>query len=341
MIYLYILYSIYVLAVVLPTVLVFVFKKINKKLFNLIVIIDLILITLIPFVINSNKLSNVIDIKDSDKVASIIYSAAVSLACIYLSHIIRIQREYKEIEEKISRQMERFVNHPVLESKENLDGVITSMFNLPHSRETVLDFFIKSLKEIQRKGAVRINMSFVEYTNLLGLLMEGADTVMGTFTRRPYVIKGKMEKDKLIKEYIGILNKHKNKIDRICVFEKDEIERMRQRNNGREEIVWFKNTIPSNRVKWTETGVFKEEMLLLGCDLSFIMRSAGNRMVDFAIFDDILLRWNTVNDKTDYGTIIMLIGEEAINLRKTMESYMNNRLYGFVSFDELLKVIKK
>lgn len=119
MIYLYILYSIYVLAVVLPTVLVFVFKKINKKLFNLIVIIDLILITLIPFIINSNKLSNVIDIKDSDKVASIIYSAAVSLACIYLSHIIRIQREYKEIEEKISRQMERFVNHPVLESKEN------------------------------------------------------------------------------------------------------------------------------------------------------------------------------------------------------------------------------
>lgn len=324
------LYIIYILSVILPSLLVFIGKN-NKTVFNVVFYVTLAIVIAIPIVIKITKVNEL----DSIGIASFIYSSALSIICVYYGHIIRMQREYKEIEEKISNQMENFVNHPILESKQYIDGVITSMFNLPRSKRTVLRFFTMSLRDIQGKGAVRIDVSFSQYTELLGFLMKDAEKVVGTFTKMPSVIMKSMSKNKKIKEYINTLKKYKGKIDRICVLEQEEISQIiTNEANNEGELAWFAKNVPSKRIKWTETRAFLSDLNLLGYSLGNAIPSALEHMVDFAIFDDIFLRWSAPDD-SDHGVIIMLIGEEAKKLRESLESYMESAVYGYTSFMEL------
>ena len=324
------LYIIYILSVVLPSLLVFIGKN-NKMVFNVVFYVTLAIVIAIPIVLKITK----VDESDPMGIASFIYSSALSIICVYYGHIIRMQREYKEIEEKISKQMVNFVNHPVLQSKQYIDGVITSMFNLSRSKRTVLRFFTMSLRDIQGKGAVRIDVSFSQYTELLGSLMKDAEKVVGTFTKMPSVIMKSMSKNKKIKEYISTLKKYQDKIDRICVLEQEEISQIKKNEENNEgEIAWFAENIPSRRIKWSETRAFLSDLNFLGYSLGSAIPSALEHMVDFAIFDDILLRWSAPDD-SDHGVIIMLIGEEAKKLRESLESYMESSVHGYTSFMEL------
>ena len=298
---------------------------------------SLFFILLIPFVI---KKVNTVD--EGIKNASAIYSAALSIICVYCKHIINMRKEYREIKGKLDSQFGNFINHPVLNSKKDIDGVISSMFELSHSRDIVLRFYTNSLSEIKEKGAIRIDAHLSEYTNLLGELMENAESVIGTFTKRP--IKIMENQDKSTKTYLEILKSHKDIIKRICVLEKKEIkdmasdEKQAQHKKGLGEVNWFDTNVPAKQTKWTETKTFRKELKTCGFK-GQALPSTFDKMIDFAIFDDILLRW-CADDDDEYGAIVMLIGDEAVQLRDAMETYMSKNMYGFNSFNDLAKEFK-
>ena len=118
--------------------------------------ISLIIILIIPFVIKYIDLG----IKEDVINASVVYSAALSIVCVYFKNIINMRKDYREIKGKLDSQMDNFINHPVLNSKKDIDEIVSSMFELSHSRDIVLDFFKDSLCEIKVKGAARIEAEF-------------------------------------------------------------------------------------------------------------------------------------------------------------------------------------
>ena len=327
-----ILYVIYLLSVLPPAILVFIGKK-HKTVFYVLFYITLTIIIATPIVLNIAKL----EVDDSIKMGSFFYSAALSIICVYFGHIIRVLREYKDIEEKMGVQMEVFNNHPVLKSKESMDAVISSMFNLSESREIVGEFYSEALRDIKTKGAVRIEASFTAYTELLGKLMKGAKRVRGTFTQTPQTLRERFEKtddqDSIFKEYLKQLNQYRRKIDRICVFEEDEIRSIKE-----DDIDWFNENIPSDKTKWTKTSTFFQILEQLNYHLREVIPSASTRMVDFAVFDNILLRWSSSDDKDDFGTIVMVIGEDVIKLSNALERFIDR--YGCDEFSALLEQVK-
>lgn len=324
----------YILLVAYPTV-IGVKKKGKWTGDDIAYICTLFLILIIPFVIKYIDLG----IKGDYINASVVYSAALSIVCVYFKSIINTRKEYREIKGKLDSQMENFINHPVLNSKENIDGVISSMFELSHSRNIVLDFFANSFRTIKIKGAVRIDAHLTDYTVLLKELMENAESIIGTFTKRPLYFMDK--KDKNTQAYLEILNRKKNSIKRVCVFEQDEIASMEKgekrvtKKHQDSEVDWFNNHVKASKTKWTETEVFREELRTCGY-CGGALPSEYDKMIDFAIFDDILLRWNAADD-AKYGAIVMLIGDEAVRLREAMEKYMDNSIYGYETFDDLVR----
>ena len=325
-----ILFSLYALMVLLPALLVYIGKN-NKVVFDVFFYVTLAIVIATPIVLNVAKT----DVSDSAKLDSFIFSAALSIICVYFGHIIRVQREYKDIEEKMRIRMDLFNNHPVLDSEKSLNAVISSMFNLSSSRKVVQEFYTKSLNDMSIKGAVQIDTSFSNYTQLLGKLLKGAHKVIGTFTQNPGTIKKRLEEndgDK-INDYLEQLKKYKNKINRICVFEVDEILSI---TAG--DIEWFKTNVPSKQTKWAETRSFSSALSINGFPLDKVIPSASSRMVDFAVFDNILLRWSSADDKDNYGSIIMVIGDEVISLRRALESYMKRE--GYEEFSKLFDEFK-
>ena len=312
--------------------------KVSQKAYNYLSIGTLFIIVVSPIL-----LKKFISEPDINKNAGIIITLSLSLLCLYFRYLFTLHKQIKEAKDDLVQQMNKLNNHPVLNSKEDIDAVITSMFNLSRSREKALDFFTQSLRDIKGKGIVKIDAHFSSYTKLLGELMENAESVIGTFTTRP--LKMMKRNDSNTKDYLTIMANNKDKVQRICVFEKNEVssiadreKREKNKKQSDSELDWFRQKVPAKKTKWTETETFKADISACGSTLENVVPSIRKKMTDFAIFDDILLRW--AGDNADYGPIVMLIGEKAIQLRHSMEEYMDTSIYGRSSFNELAKDIK-
>ncbi len=319
--------------------------KLNKKTYNALYVVTLFIIVAIPFFIKTlpDGLLMRIGIDNSKKTDTIWFALVLSVLSVYCKYMINLHKEYREIKNDLEEQIGKLNKHPVLNSKNDINDVIAYTFNLSRSRDLVLDFFKDSLCEIKVKGVARIEAEFSEYTILLGKLMDNATSVIGTFTKTPDLIRKKYEKnDESTKKYLATLSKNKAKIKRICVLEKDEIDKVSQEEKNAKkgkklsDINWFIEHVPAEKTKWAETGVFRHDLGACGFTIENFVPSSRKRMVDFAIFDDILLRWGAP-DKAECGTIVMLVGEEAISLRKAMEKYIDNDVYGFMTFNDLAK----
>ena len=176
--------------------------------------------------------------------------------------------------------------------------------------------------------------------------MDNATSVIGTFTKMPYLIREKFEQDdEITKIYLTTLSRNKAKIKRICVLENNEINKVRKEerqakkntnSNKLSDINWFIKYVPAEKTKWAETSDFRKTLDACGFTIENFVPSSRKKMVDFAIFDNILLRWGG-DDNADYGPIVMLVGEKAVSLRNAMEKYMNYPGYGFKTFDDLEK----
>ena len=128
---------------------------------------------------------------------------------------------------------------------------------------------------------------------MLGKLMKGARKVVGTFTRKPSEMMDKENNEQwkeYIKKYLDTLRQYYKKIDRICVLEQEEIKGIiENEENGVGELSWFQKNVPANRTIWAETRSFLSDINVIDSNLMGAIPSAMNHMVDFAIFDDILL----------------------------------------------------
>lgn len=351
------LWILYCSLVVIPTSLAIINEQgrgnhsLSCKLYKVIYYISLVLIILVPVFFNliidncDIFIDSNVDTKNI-KTTGFFFSAVLSIISVYFNHMISIRNDYMILKKDMASQMAVFTHHPILNSKESLDVVITSLYNLSHSREEALDFFSRSIREIKDHGAIRINATFLDYTTLLISLMENAEFVIGTFTTPPKAIKSIItnatgDSNTTYKKYFEEQKKYYKKIYRICVFEDEEINEIYttlnspEGGNSENDLKWFKKNVKSKKLKWTETKAFIKMINTLGVSLTEILPSASEHMLDFAIFDDILLRWSPDNNDSTYGTINMLIGTKPTKLRDSMKVYIEH--YGYNSFEELHK----
>lgn len=351
--------GVYILIIIFPTLMVKRDKMRGGRLWDTFYyIISIIVVSILPLIINY-----VPYLKDSDtdvkrvKLLTILLAGAISVILTYLKLFVDLHREYKEMKEKFDNQMNSFLDNPILKTKESLDSVSLSLFNIKNhsSRESVRTFFIGSLDGFNEYGAVHINASFSDYTKLLSDFMGNAGSVIGTFTSRPIDIKISAQESH-VKEYLAVLKKHKNIIRRICVLEPEEIRDIKEdmksnqvtgktKKSDTNEIQWFLENVPSKgKPRWDNTENFLSN---LQCpEIASIIPERVNKMVDFAIFDDVLLRWspdeNYANKTsiTKIGAIVVLVGEKVHKIREALEDYLSDRNKGYASFEELSRVIE-
>ena len=149
---------------------------------------------------------------------------------------------------------------------------------------------------------------------------------------------------------MNILKNHKSKEQRICVLEKKEIIDIQSEdwksNEGLSEVEWFLENVPSNgKTKWAETQSFLQN--IPSGTVNTIIPERVNKMVDFAIFDDVLLRWSPDENYSDgasltqIGCIVVIVGEKTQELKRALMQYMISDGSGYHSFDDLFDAFQK
>ena len=321
--------------------------------------LDIVIVALIPFICKwiAPLVTDADIVGGTVRIGAFLLSVAIAILCVYLKHMVELRKEYGKVKETLDNQLDIFTNHPILKNKESMDNVMRSMIEISNEnlRKSVRTFFNDSFGDIEKHGAVRINASFSDYTDLLGTFMENAESIIGTFTTRPKEIQ-RHKDDSSVQRYLKILKQNKDRVQRICVLEVEEIQgigrdikkqknsKPKNRTKGeKNEVEWFLDSVPSKvNPRWDETKAFLEKLNKNA--IYSIIPPLVLKMVDFAIFDNILLRWSpdenyaSPSSLTQRGAIIVLVGNKAQELRKTLEEYLkDDTKNGFSTFDDLYK----
>ena len=339
--------GVYLIVIILPTLLVKREKWTSDRTWDTVIyLIMIVIVSVLPFLI---KL--IPSCKDSNELATFVLAALISVIGTCLKYYVDLIRDYKNLKAKFESQINIILDNPILKTKQSLDSVTASLFGICNHklRSLVHDFVIESLEGIEGRGAVQINATFSDYTMLLGKFMKTAKSVIGTFTSRPKEIE-KLTEEECFNKYLNILKNHKSKVQRICVLEKKEIIDIQSEdwksNEGLSEVEWFLENVPSNgKTKWAETQSFLQN--IPSGTVNTIIPERVNKMVDFAIFDDVLLRWSPDENYSDgasltqIGCIVVIVGEKTQELKRALMQYMISDGSGYHSFDDLFDAFQK
>lgn len=119
--------------------------------------------------------------------------------------------------------------HPIIRSNDDFKPVIESLFKLGKTKDVALEFSFNCLQQISKTGFIQIDIPFKVYSKMLEELTDkSTNEIIGTFTLRPNSVYKELidirEKNEI--NYLRSINEKKDKVNRIIVFEVEEINKI-------------------------------------------------------------------------------------------------------------------
>lgn len=297
-------------------------------------------------------------ISQTDIIIVVTLNIVITSFMVLWTAAIKLMNISNHIEVELST-IKKYISHnPVFTSKDSHKQLVE---NLPSvcAKDCVLTFFKDTFKQVETKGLINIDTTMIDYTNKLKDIAGGAKhSIIGTYTNRPLETY-EHRNDSLIKEYNETLKRMATSenvnIIRIVVLSDLEIQKIQAGNKNLvcevenssskiNEIEWFEKCWNTEKITvlWTSENKFKE-FFSFHANLSDLVLFAGQKIADFAIFDEKLYvtwrKYDTRNIKQlsqEYGNMILnwnnLINDLSITFTE------NNLLSGHYVFDSFEKL---